>query len=121
MASKASESFGSAVGDTYETLDVLAVVAMCSLAFSFAYLVLLRFFIKPVVWCSLVFVFFLLGLAGVAAFTASFQCSGDSLTMTGQSYAQAVKQDAVTRVQTQLGADAEPTYNISDEAISGAG
>jgi len=66
------------------------VVAFWGFIIGLVFLVLLRFFVGCAVWASLMLVFLVLFLGGMAAFARSHQCVGQSLFETGASQATAV-------------------------------
>lgn len=64
-----------AVGSILTSLDALGVVAFVALLLGVVYMVLVRFFAKPVVWLSLLLIFLLLLAAGALAISKSLQCA----------------------------------------------
>jgi len=81
---KLESSFGSAMGDLMNTIDALVVVGICSLVIGLVFLVLLRFFVGTVVWCSLFLVLGVFFLAGLFMWIRSAQCKGASLFDSGK-------------------------------------
>jgi len=83
-AQAGSVSFGTALGDIIETLDTFCVVATVSFVIAFTYLVLLRFFVRCVVWIALFATFVALLFASMASYVRSIQCSDTSFYDTTQ-------------------------------------
>jgi len=83
-AKQGEKSIGSAMGDAMATLDALVVVSVCSLVIGLIFLVLLRFFVGVVVWCSLFAVVIVFAAAGGFMFIRSGQCKGAGILESGQ-------------------------------------
>eukprot|EP00438_Fugacium_kawagutii_P002117 Skav218467 [mRNA] locus=scaffold538:950598:955543:+ [translate_table: standard] len=96
-----------AAGSILNSLDALGLVAFAALILGVTYMVLVRFFAKPVVWISLLLIFLLLLAAGALAVSKSLQCAEvDFLEFTGQAALSAVQnatQAALTAVQNVTG------------------
>jgi len=75
LASSVLADVNNAVGSILTSLDALGVVAFVALLLGVVYMVLVRFFAKPVVWLSLLLIFLLLLAAGALAISKSLQCA----------------------------------------------
>jgi hypothetical protein len=97
------ESFGSAMGDAIATIDALIVVSICSLVIGLVFLVLLRFFVGCVVWCSLFTVLLVFAAAGGFLWIRSAQCKGAGMFESGKQMGQAATLSAVSTASNTLG------------------
>mmetsp|Transcript_78397 Transcript_78397/g.210410 ORF Transcript_78397/g.210410 Transcript_78397/m.210410 type:complete len:782 (+) Transcript_78397:227-2572(+) len=83
MSSEVASSVQSGIGESFatflETWDVTIIVCVLAFVMGLVFLVLLRFFIKPVVWIAVFSVFALFMALGVLAYLYSYQCMDDAL------------------------------------------
>lgn len=112
LTDSATETFGSMVGDMWESWDVLLLVCIYAFIFGLVFLLLLRFFVGVCVWSALLFVIVLFGVGGCVAYVRSIQCSGESLTGSTTSTAYAAGNTAVILTTSS---------NSASESISGNG
>merc|ERR1719375_599842 len=74
VAEASKETMGNALGDVQTAWPVLVLVALLSICIGFAFLVLLRFIIGPLIWGSIFLVFALLILAAAYFYMLSEEC-----------------------------------------------
>jgi hypothetical protein len=98
-----SESFGTAMGDIMATMDALIVVGLCSLVIGLVFLVVMRFIVGIVVWCSLFFVLLAFLAFGAFFWIRSAQCKGAGLFDTGKQIGQSVTLAATSSVSGNTG------------------
>jgi len=83
MSSSAAAEVQSGIGESFatflETWDVTILVCVLAFVMGLVFLILLRFFIKPVVWFAVIFVFVLFMALGLIAYLYSYQCLDDGL------------------------------------------
>merc|ERR1719335_129131 len=78
VAEASKETMGNAWGDLQTAFPILVLVAILSICIGFAFLVLLRFIIGPLIWGSIFLVFALLIAAAAYFYMLSEECkSGD--------------------------------------------
>lgn len=82
-ASGQQRDFGDLVGDFLVTIDVLVLTCVFSLVIGLIFLILLRFVVGCVVWCSLYLVVVAFSVGGGLMYVKSGQCAGVSITNTG--------------------------------------
>jgi hypothetical protein len=111
ISEAASSNFGTAMGDIMATLDALIVVGICSMVIGLLFLVVMRFIVGVVVWCSLFFVFVFVTAVGAFLWLRSTQCKGAGLFETGT--------QATTAVA--IAASSSVSGSTSDETLSDNG
>ncbi|CAE8730168.1 unnamed protein product, partial [Polarella glacialis] len=104
----AVSSLSSAPGSLLTTLDALAVVMFCSLAISLSFMVLIRFFVGPMVWIAILIVLLMFVGGGCAGLVRLNQCADQSYASSGEGLATSVAQTTQSVVQ-----------NVSSQTQSG--
>merc|ERR1719335_156809 len=74
VAEASKETMGNAWGDLQTAFPILVLVCLLSICIGFAFLVLLRFIIGPLIWGSIFAVFALLIIAAAYFYMLSEEC-----------------------------------------------
>lgn len=107
-----SDSIGTGFGDLLSTLHIFALVAVCSMVIGLIFIVVLRFFVKICVWCSIFSVLAGFVLAGGLLFVRSSQCNGAGLFDSGEQMGNAI---------VSVGTNVAAGNDIGGEAMTGNG
>jgi len=110
-----TETFGKWMGDFEKSLPAFLLVAFCSFLIGFVFMVLLRFLIRPCVWCAVFLVLLKLCVGGGLCWVRSKQCAGAGLFETGQQVAVAVTVTATTAASNAVSGQS------TSEAMTGDG
>jgi len=116
MASSATSSFGSNVGDFMDSLDTFVLVGFTSFIVGILFMIFLRMFIGCCVWFAVFCVLLAFAFGGGLCYVRSFQCAGASLLGSGQQAAV-----AVTVVATSTALNAANGVEAPSELLEGDG
>lgn len=86
IAKELTTGLDNAVGEIQSTWGVFILVAFISFVTGLIFLVLLRFFVKPVVWISILCVFLLFVIGGSLSYGYSSMCKDSDFTTTASQF-----------------------------------